>query len=214
MIRVATFAAAVRLRVKVQSLYAMHDQELPFHGWHHVDFVTRKACEFAPELGADLVVVEMASLVHDLNYLADTSSNASEGATLRKELLTAIGLPPTEVAAIESVVVNAETARRSASISPESKALSDGDTLYKALPITPVLLAPRYMAETDRSLRELAMRIVKSQVPLNAKGIYFYSQTGRENYQHWADANLELWRCLLESLDDPDVQNLMTALGN
>jgi uncharacterized protein len=109
------------------------------------------------------------------------------------------------IAAIEDVVVTAETHSRSRDISPEAMALSDADTLFKALPITPVILAPLYMRETGMSLRELAEKIVGEQVPLRDSGIYFYSDSAKRKYAQWADANLTLWSCILDSLDDASV---------
>jgi uncharacterized protein len=32
-------------------------------------------------------------------------------------------------------------------------------------------------------------------------------------YSRWATANLELWQCIVESLDDPSVAELLTAVA-
>lgn len=55
------------LRQILANTYAPLNQDLLFHGCHHIDFVTRKALEFAPELRADPELVEVAALVHDVN---------------------------------------------------------------------------------------------------------------------------------------------------
>ncbi|WP_199043031.1 HD domain-containing protein [Glycomyces salinus] len=202
-----------QLRTYVAKLYRERMTDVPFHGWHHLDFVARKSKRFAAELGADESLVEASALVHDLNYLVDRRSEAGAGAVLRREILSATGFSDPQIERIESIVASAETKYRDEEISVEAQALSDADTLFKALPITPVVLAPLYLRETGRSIRELAEKIVGEQVPLNQKRIYFYTASAREKYQTWADANLSIWKCVLESLDDPDVEELIAIVG-
>jgi len=113
---------------------------------------------------------------------------------------------------IDDVVVEAEMATRHRDISLEAQALSDADTLFKALPITPVLLAHRYLAENGVSLRELATKIVGEQRGVHDAGFYFYSREAAAAYSHWATANLELWQCVMEALDDPSVNELLAAI--
>jgi uncharacterized protein len=147
--------------------------------------------------------------VHDVNYLVAARSNASAGADLRQQILRDVGLAEISISLIESVVVAAETHSRGRDISPEAMALSDADTLFKALPITPVVLAPLYMRETGRSIGELAEKIVLEQVPLQADGIYFYSESAKKKYECWGDVNLTLWSLILDSLDDPSVREVI-----
>jgi len=197
---------------RVESLYAARHDDVPFHGWHHVEFVRAKSKEFARELGANESLVEVAALVHDLNYLVDTTTDAKRGSKLRSEVLGSAGLDQGQRRKVEHIVRQAETRSRDADISAEAKALSDADTLFKALPITPVVLAPLYMRETGRSLRELAEKIVEEQVPKREREIYFYAPSAKDRYREWGDANLNLWTCLLQSLDDPDVVALMARI--
>jgi uncharacterized protein len=191
--------------VTMEDLYAGQTKEVPFHGWHHVRFVAVNARRFAAELGADAVQAEIAGLVHDVNYLVANRSDAADGRLLRQRILTTVGMAEDAIAAIEDIVVAAETHSRGRDISPEAMALSDADTLFKALPITPVILAPLYMRETGMSLRELAEKIVDEQIPLRESGIYFYSDSAKRKYAQWADANLNLWSCILDSLGDASV---------
>jgi uncharacterized protein len=193
----------------MEDLYAGQTREVPFHGWHHVKFVAVNAGRFAAELGADAVQAEIAGLVHDVNYLVTNRSDAADGRVLRQRLLTTVGIAEDAIAAIEDIVVTAETHSRGRDISPEAMALSDADTLFKALPITPVILAPLYMRETGLSLRELAEKIVGEQIPLRDSGIYFYSDSAKRKYEQWADANLNLWNCILDSLDDASVKQVV-----
>ena len=196
----------------VRALYARYDSRLPFHGWHHVRFVRDKAIEFARANGADVRFVAAAALVHDVNYVVRRNSNVAAGRDLRTELLTSAGASPELARRVDRVVCEADMGARGREISLEAQALSDADTLFKALPTTPVVLAHRYLTETGASLRGLARKIVgEQQGPLDA-GFYFYNPEAAARYSRWATANLALWRCILESLDDPVVDDLVRAV--
>jgi uncharacterized protein len=187
-------------------------RKVTFHGWPHVSFVAKNARRFAIELNANPAISEIAALVHDLNYLISARSDATEGARLRAKVLRDAGLDSESIVIIEDVVISAETHVRGPDISREAMALSDADTLFKALPITPVILAPLYMRETGRSLRELAEKIVSEQVPLRDDEIYFYSESAKKRYECWGDANLTLWSSILESLDSASVVELIEQM--
>jgi uncharacterized protein len=205
------FEATERVANRVRYL-CQKAGDLPFHGWHHVSFVRDKGAMFATANGADSSVVATAALVHDLNYLVRRNSAAAAGETLRMRILAEAGVRARVARWIDDVVVEAEMATRHRDISLEAQALSDADTLFKALPITPVLLAHRYLAENGVSLRELATKIVGEQRGVHDAGFYFYSREAAAAYSHWATANLELWQCVMEALDDPSVNELLAAI--
>lgn len=186
--------------------------DLPFHGWHHVSFVRDKGAGFAAANGADVSVVTTAALVHDLNYLVARDSPAAAGGRLRMGVLADAGVRPAVARWIDDVVVEAEMATRHRNIGLEAQALSDADTLFKALPITPVMLAHRYLRENGVSLRQLATKIVGEQRHVHDAGFYFYNRKAAAAYSHWATANLELWQCVVEALDDPTVNELLDAI--
>jgi len=197
----------------VHQLCQMHAKQLPFHGWHHVSFVRAKAVEFAGANGSDAGLVEVAALVHDLNYIVAPNSPASAGRRLRLQILAMAQVGQPEAARVDEIVREAEMAHRHRHISLEAQALSDADTLFKALPVTPVMLAHRYLAENGVSLRELANKIVTEQQDVHDEGYYFYNPEAAVTYSRWAEANLQLWRCIRESLDDPTVEQLMRAVS-
>jgi uncharacterized protein len=203
-------ADAVRRRVK--RLYSRRRGRLPFHGWHHVRFVSAKGREFAQLNGADAGLVDVAGLVHDLNYLVQRDSAASAGRHLRMNLLARAGASLELARRIDDIVCEAEMSSRGRDISLEAQALSDADTLFKAVPITPVLLAHRYLAENRVSLRRLASKIVGEQQRAYDQGFYFYNPALTARYSEWARANLRLWQCIAESLADPCVEDLVGAI--
>jgi len=196
----------------VRRLCTRYAGRLPFHGWHHVDFVRRKAVQFAGRNGSDRALVEVAALVHDVNYLVLRNSPAAAGRSLRLELLTECGVPGDVARWIDDIIDEAEMATRGRDISLEAQALSDADTLFKALPVTPVVLAHRYLRENGLSLRELAHKIVGEQCDVHDEGYYFYNPDAAAAYSRWATANLQLWQCIKEAVDDPTVAELLDAV--
>ena len=125
---------------------------LQFHGWHHVSFVRDKAVHFAERNGSSVDVVHVAALVHDVNYVVRRNSPASEGSDLRQEILAEAGVDLGTAEWIDRIVDEAEMRTRHRDISLEAQALSDADTLFKALPVTPVVLAHKYLLENGITL--------------------------------------------------------------
>lgn len=197
----------------VATLYREATRPLPFHGWLHIEFVRAKALMFGHENGSDAELVELAALVHDLNYLVGPGTVAADGQALREKTLFSAGVPTERCRAIESIVLQAETRTRRVAPCREAQALSDADTLFKSLPITPVLLAPLFLLENQMSIVELSKKIVREQGPIAEQGYYFYSARATKQYGRWASANLELWRCVLDSLTDADVQEVVQRLS-
>lgn len=200
------------VEAEVHRICTRYAARLQFHGWHHVSFVRTKAARFAVLNGAEVSVVETAALVHDVNYLVRRNSAAAEGGHLRRAILHRAGVPRPVADWIERIVVEAEMATRGRDITLEAQALSDADTLFKALPVTPVVLAHRYLEENGIGLRELANKICGEQQGVHDDGFYFYNPEAAEMYTRWASANLQLWQCIRESLDDADVSELLAAV--
>lgn len=186
---------------------------LQFHGWHHVSFVRDKAVHFAERNGSAVDVVHVAALVHDVNYVVRRNSSAAEGSDLRQEILAEAGVDPDTAEWIDRIVDEAEMRTRHRDITLEAQALSDADTLFKALPVTPVVLAHKYLLENGITLQELAHKIVGEQQGKQDDGYYFYDPEAAATYTRWATANLELWQCIVESLDDPCVTDLLAAVS-
>lgn len=202
-----------QLEKRVREIYEDCAEHLPFHGWPHIEFVRKKATQFARDRSADVAIVEAAALVHDLNYVAKRNSTPAAGAELRRECLEDAGYRSDEVGLIERLIQEAHTATRTDDISPAGSALSDADTLFKALPVTPVLLAHRYLTENGIGLRTLAEKILDEQRPLLNSKIYFYDQAVAKRYLPWARTNLELWAMVIDALSDDDVTELLDSAG-
>lgn len=202
-----------QLEKTVRELYESAKEQLPFHGWHHIHFVMTKAVQFATDRCADPDLVAAASLVHDLNYVVVPNSEPEEGRQLRRRYLKDAGFRYPEIKRIEKIINEAHTATRTDVISLEGTALSDADTLFKSLPMTPVVFSHLYLEENGIGLRDLAEKIVKEQRPLMDKGIYFYDPEVRKRYSPWARVNMKLWQEIRDSLDDPDIAGLLQEVN-
>ncbi len=200
------------LHTNIKNLYEAHKDTLLFHGWHHIQFVTKKATDFAKTIDADVEIVQAAALTHDLNYMIAINSEPGAGEILRANILKEAGYDADEIARIEKIILEENLGTRTEQISKEGMALSDADTLFKALPITPILLAGRYIAENKVDIAKLASKIVHEQQPLFDKDIYFYTDVAKEKYMQWARTNLDLWKNVLKSLDDDDVKDIVQLL--
>lgn len=199
----------ITLRSRIEHLCRSNRKKLLFHGWHHIVFVTKKAVEIAEAIKADVFLVESAALTHDLNYLVKTYSAPVVGSEIRTKELRDAGYSPEEIERIEQIVIEADITTRTAVISEEGKALSDADTAFKALPITPVMFSSKYIQENRIDIYKLAQEIVSEQNKLIDQGIYFYTEYAHTRYFQWATVNLALWNSIKESLDDPAVRELI-----
>jgi len=197
------------LRIALEQLYLENSQKLLFHGWHHINFVRKKAIEFADSVEADAFIAESAALVHDLNYIVEPNSEPEVGIDLRKDCLTKAGYSPEEVSQIEGIIMESHTRTRSNKISKEGMALSDADTLFKALPTTPILFASKYLTQNKVNIGKLANKVSSEQNQLMESEIYFYTDLAKRKYLKWAEINLALWNNVNEALMDEDVVEIL-----
>lgn len=198
------------LAAELEKLYQDRSADMLFHGWHHISFVTKKAVQFAEEFDVNVELIEAAALTHDLNYIVEVNSEPEMGKELRSQYLAEAGFTDNEIAEIEGLVMEEHTATRHAQISDAAKALSDADTLFKALPITPILFAGHFITENHIDIGRLANKVVGEQKPLMDQGIYFYTNAAKTKYLGWAEINLKLWENVKSALDDEDVTEMLS----
>lgn len=201
-----------KLKLEIENLYKNHKTKLLFHGLHHILFVRGKALEFAKSIAADIFLAESAALVHDLNYLIKINSKPEAGKKLRKNVLEKISYSDMEIKRIEKIIMEAHTATRNKNISKEGMVLSDADSLFKILPMTPVVFSGKFIEENRIDLKKLANKICNEQNKLLKNEIYFYTSVAKKKYLNWAKLNLKLWNTIKESLNDKDIQGLISSL--
>lgn len=202
------------LRTKIKEVYDEHSKELLFHGWHHINFVSKKAVEFAKSIKADLFIVDASALTHDLNYIVEPNSEPEVAKEMRKNIFLDSGFSIDEIEHVENVIMESHMRTRSEEISLEGKALSDADTLFKSLPTTPIFFASKYITQNKVDIYKLAKKITDEQNPLMEKGIYFYTQEANNRYLKWAKSNLTMWNYVMESLNDSDVKEMLEIAKN
>lgn len=198
-----------KLDKELSHLYKKHNKNLLYHGWHHITFVRKKSLEFAEQIKANKFMVEAAALTHDINYIAKINSQPEAGTKLRKTILNKTGFTEEEIKKIESIITESHTANRNKKITPEGMALSDADTLFKSLPITPIIFAQKYITQNKVDIYKLAHKITSEQNPLIKQNIYFYTKHAKKTYLNWAKCNLQLWNNVIEALNDKDVKELL-----
>lgn len=198
-----------RLADELKKLYRARSADLLFHGWHHICFVAKKSVQFADEFDVNKELVEAAALTHDLNYAVEPNSEPEVGKDLRAEYLRNADFSQAEIDAVEEIVMQEHTATRHADISDSAKAVSDADTLFKALPTTPIIFAGHFITENHIDISRLATKIISEQQPLMDSGIYFYTKTASEKYLEWAQINLRMWENVQQALQDSDVTEML-----
>lgn len=184
--------------------------KLVYSGWHHIQFVHDKAVVFAEELKCNIEQVAVSALVHDLNYIFSEKLEP-EAANLKiTEYLIGAGYDNKFAEEVLKIIENSHMAYRgSRSLSDESKALSDADTLFKSLPLTPILLASKYLIQNKLDIESLANKIINEQKPLIDSDTYFYTYSAKQKYMNWAQTAIKMWENVLESLKDDDVKQML-----
>jgi len=198
-----------KLEASLKKLYYDKAADLLFHGWHHIHLVARKSVEFAeefPEVNKE--IVEASALVHDLNYIVEVNTGPEVGRELRENYLREAGFSMAEAKEIESIIMEGHTASRHANISNSAKALSDADSLFKVMPLTPIIFSSHYIVENRVDVQKWADKIISEQQPLMDQGIYFYTKIAKDKYQEWAEVDLKLVQQVKDSLEDPAIKEM------
>lgn len=205
-----------------QTIYDLYHKEenkskLLFHGWHHIKFVHDKAIEFANELKADAEKAACSALVHDLNYIfTEVLEPEAANVEIKKYLMEAGYSEEFANEIIQNIEDGHLGYRGARKLSEEAKALADADTLFKALPTTPILFASRFITQNKYSIEKLANKVVGEQEPLIEEGNYFYSEMAKKKYMTWAKVNVYMWKNVQEALKDPAISEMLqtaTELG-
>ena len=196
----------------IYDLYHLEENKskLLFHGWHHIKFVHDKAIEFAEELNADLETIAIAALIHDINYIFTDNLEPETANEYISNYLSMAGFSNKVISRVQKVVEDEHIGYRfERNLSNEAKALSDADTLFKALPTTLPLFSSKYIEQNKYDIYKLAEKIIKEQKPLLLKGDNFYSKSAKKKYLKWAKANLAVWENVLEALEDKSVAGML-----
>ncbi len=184
--------------------------KLLFHGWHHIKFVHDKAIEFATELKCDIEKVAAASLLHDLNYIFSDKLEPEAARMQIMEYLNTAGYAEEYQKSVADLIEDSHIAYRGErELSSEAKALADADTLFKALPTTPILFASKFITQNKYDIKKLGHKVIDEQKPLMESDTYFYTEIAKKKYLGWAKANLALWENVLDSLDDPSIKEML-----
>lgn len=198
----------------IYDLYHLPENKskLLFHGWHHIQFVHNKGIEFAKFLECDVEKVAVASLVHDLNYIFSDKLEPEAARTQIIKYVTESGYKVEYAEGVADLIEDGHLAYRgSRELSNEAKALADADTLFKAIPTTPILFASKFITQNKYDIGKLGHKVIDEQKPLMDSDTYFYTEIAKQKYLKWAKTNLEMWENVLESLEDKDIQEMLST---
>ncbi len=201
-----------KLHEIIKELYYLPENQdkLLFHGWHHIQFVHNKGIVFAEYLKCDVEKVAVAALVHDLNYMFTEKLEPEAANDKIVSYIVEAGYSEDYARTVIAVIESAHTAYRGErDLSDESKALSDADTLFKAIPTTPILFASKFITQNKFDIEKLAHKVVDEQKPLIEEGKYFYTKLAKEKYGEIAKITLKMWEKVLETLEDDDIKEVL-----
>lgn len=202
-----------KLYLAVKKLYRAEADSLPYHNFFHIKFVLKNSIYIAYHEGASLDLVKPSALLHDLNYVVCPGSDVKVGNELASSLLVESGYQRQEIQQIIHIINDSSsgTIEKSPRFSIEAMVVSDADSTYKSLPVTPVLFAHKYMIENSVSLEDLAMDILSKQGGVLSGGSYFFTKTASSIYGKWALQNVRLWKDISTILSQSPIVRKMVA---
>src|SRR5688572_4758395 len=74
------------------------------HDWHHIERVYNNAKNIAETEDADILVVELAALLHDIADPKFNNGDEEKGPALAAEFLTSIAVHPAVIAHVQNII--------------------------------------------------------------------------------------------------------------
>jgi len=149
------------------------------HGFSHVERVFNLCLHIGKEEGADLEVLALASLLHDVARPLESSGkvedHAVEGARIARHFLRSLGYPEEKVEAVAHAIEAHRFSRGPEPETLEAKILSDADKL-DAIGAIGVARVFMYSGEHGRSIED-SLRHFEEKI-LKLKGL-MYTKTAR-----------------------------------
>lgn len=104
-------------------------QETPGHDWHHICRVREMAGLLAQQEGADILVVELAALLHDIADHKFHGGDYEKGALLAEEVLKTLGADESMTEHVCRIVSGTSFSKGIIPDSIEGKCVQDADRL-------------------------------------------------------------------------------------
>ena len=96
----------------------------------HVKYVVKEAKELAKKYGADLEIVELGALLHDVALMAKVGERKDHhinGANIAREMLNGVNYPKDRIDAVVSCVLKHRSSKNTSNI--EQQCVADADIL-------------------------------------------------------------------------------------
>jgi uncharacterized protein len=147
------------------------------HGWAHLNRVRKYAVYIAEKEGADVFVVEVAALLHDIakiKYGSTVEFHAAKSARMAKSILRKMGLDAEVINKVYSCINSHSRREPPKPRTLEAKCLYDADGL-ELVGAVGVMRSALYAAYFHKNWREM-LKKVKTRVDANHS---FYTNTGK-----------------------------------
>ncbi|ACJ15826.1 metal-dependent phosphohydrolase [Thermococcus onnurineus NA1] len=138
------------------------------HGFSHVERVFNLCMHIGREEGADLEILALAALLHDvarpLESVGKVEDHAAEGARIARQYLRSLGYPEEKVEAVAHAIEAHRFSRGPEPATLEAKILSDADKLdaIGAIGIARVFMySGEHGRDIEASLRHFEEKILK-----------------------------------------------------
>ena len=142
---------------------------------HHIKIVYELAKKYASEYGADLEIVSLAALLHDIASVTDVSFTEEHhiiGAEIAEKLLLEHNYPIERIELIKKCILNHRGSILMDKISPEEICIADSDAMAHFYSV-PSLLRMVYVEKglsIDDGAEFVANKLERSYVKLSDKG--------------------------------------------
>lgn len=122
------------------------------HAWDHVERVYNLCLHIGKKEHADLEILKIAALLHDIKRDGGQSGHAEESAEEAELILRSLHLSPAKISKIVNTIKTHSFRGGRKPLTLEAKVLSDADKL-DAMGATGIYRASAYGAETRRNLQ-------------------------------------------------------------
>ena len=98
----------------------------------HIKYVVDNAVKLAKEYGADIEIVELGALLHDIampSEYGDREEHHIYGAEITEELLTKLNYPKDRIEKVKNCVLNHRSSRKSQRNTIEEQCVADADVI-------------------------------------------------------------------------------------
>jgi uncharacterized protein len=173
------------IRQEVIARCKSYENKYGYGAWtHHIKAVVDNAVALAKAYDADVEVVELAALLHDIASVTKEEYKAEHhihGAKIAEELLTECGYPPEKIELIKQCILNHRGSRPRARNTIEEICVADADA----------------MAHFDNIPSLFSLVYKEKQLPID-EGAKFVQEKLQRSFDKLSDRSKQIYRARYE----------------